>query len=120
MKNLSQYIQEAYGDNVPEKMKKIAKQLKKEDWEALDTLVINKKDNSFYRMEEIEQFFYKGELKDKTDDWYDKISSILENGGLTPSKIIKRYSLATSGNQSKIETIAQVAYMLVTIYKEDA
>ena len=96
----------------------VANDLDNETKELLNKVCEDTKNNSWYSMEEIEQRFWKGDLKDELDNIWDIVTTKILNikhkkmaYELTPEDVIKQYSLATSGKQSKIEVIAQTCYM---------
>lgn len=75
--------------------------------------MLDKKTNTNFSMEEIEQRFWKGDLNENVDEYFERISKMLDNAGITPKNISDTYSLARSGKQMKIEVIAQVSWMII-------
>lgn len=96
----------------------VANDLDNDTKELLKRVCLNAKNDSWYSMEEIEQRFWEGDLKDELDNIWDIVTTKILNVKhkkmayeLTPKDIIDQYSLATSGKQSKIEVIAHTCYM---------
>ena len=96
----------------------VANDLDNDTKELLKKVCLDTKNDSWYSMEEIEQRFWKGDLKDELDNIWNIVTTKILNVKhkkmayeLTPKDIIDQYSLATSGKQSKIEVIAQTCYM---------
>lgn len=118
MKAINTYINESSEEQRLNKIhsswKKVAKKLSKEDKEFIQDIVIDKKYNQWYSMEEIENRCWKGDLKDTWHDMYLRmIDNILtKENGITPKDVIDCYSLARSGKQSMIEVFTQTAYMI--------
>ena len=102
MKSLLEYVNESMAPS----WKKIYNQLDDKDRKEIDLLSLEP-DGSIKTIEEIEQMFWKGQLKDKVEEYWDLVNRWID-GFCTPSEITKFYSLARSGKQNKIEVIATV------------
>ena len=71
---------------------------------------------NFPTSEDIEKLFWGNDnYKDKVDDYYGYVTEWLEYANLTPDDVVKAYSLARSGKQSKIEVIATVINALILL-----
>lgn len=117
MKDIKEFINEA-------KSKKwfnwrlVANDLDNNTKELLKKVCLDTKNNSWYSIEEIEQRFWDGDLKDELDNIWDIVTTKILNVKhkriayeLTPEDVVQQYSLARSGKQSKIEVIAQTCYI---------
>lgn len=65
--------------------------------------------------EDIANLFWRGQYKDKVDDYYRYVTNWLKDIDVTPEDIVAAYALARSGKQSKIEVIATVIYSINTL-----
>lgn len=106
MKSLFEYVNESKTPN----WKKIYKQLNDKDRRELD-LLASEGPGTIRTMEEMEQLFWRGQLKDKVEEYWALVNRWIE-GICTIDDITYSYSLARSGKQNKIEVIATVFYML--------
>jgi hypothetical protein len=114
MKNINTYINESSNRDWEKKYKKFKKLISKEDMKLFSEIANDKKTNNINTSEDIEQMFWKGELKDKVDDIWKKIDTYLNQAGSSSDEVCDRYSLARSGKQYKIEVSAQMIYFLNT------
>ena len=114
MKNIKLYITEASTRDWENKFKKFKKLISKEDMELFSEIANDKKNNVINTSEDIEQMFWKGELKDRVDEIWKKIDEYLNKAGSSSNEVCERYSLARSGKQYKIEVAAQMIYFLNT------
>lgn len=112
MKTLHEYIMEASnpkGFLTAALRKKLYNSLLIDDRERIEDIDRQlSSHNTIPSFEDIEQFFWKGDYKDRVDDYYEYVTGWLKNINLTPNDVIMAYSLARSGKQSKIEVIATV------------
>lgn len=120
MKTLHEYIIEAgnpKGFLTAALRKKLYKSLLIDDRERIEDVDRQlSSHNTIPSFEDIEQFFWKGDYKDRVDDYYEYVTGWLKNINLTPNDVIEAYSLARSGKQSKIEVIATVVRAVITFY----
>lgn len=121
MKPLHEYINEA-GKNhngflTQQKRIQLYKSLLIDDRERLEDIDRQlSSHNTIPSFEDIEQFFWKGDYKDRVDDYYRYVTGWLKNIKITPEDIVAEYSLARSGKQMKIEVIATVIRSLISYY----
>ena len=107
MKNLVEFIEEAL--KCPN-WKKVQKSLSEDDKKFVSELTKGE-DNSYLSSEDIEQRLWKGDLKDKVDELYNKCTELVKD--IVPlNDIVNYYSLARSGKQNKIELIAQILWSI--------
>ena len=120
MKTLHEYIMEAgnpKGFLTAALRKKLYHSLLIDDRERIEDVDRQlSSHNTIPSFEDIEQFFWKGDYKDRVDDYYEYVTGWLKNIKLTPNDIITAYSLSSSGKQSKIEVIATVVRAVITFY----
>ena len=107
MKSIIEYVNEAKTPN----WKKMYKQLNDKDRRELELLAFDERRNNIRTMEDMEQLFWNGPLKEKVDEYWALVNRWIE-GFCTTDEIARMYYLARSGKQNKIEVIATVFYML--------
>lgn len=118
MKNLYEYMMESQKGYFTQAISnKLYKSLLIDDRERIEDVDrLLTKNNSIPSFEDIEQFFWKGDGKDKVDDYFEYVTGWLKNIDFTPKDVVTAYSLARSGNQMKIEVIATVIRTMISYY----
>lgn len=116
MKSLQEYLTESQkGFLTQTACRKLYKSLLIDDRERIEDIDrFIAYDNTIPSFEDVEKLFWKGEYKDRVDDYYEYVTGWLKNIGFTPNDVVMAYSLARSGKQMKIEVIATVIRTLIS------